>query len=94
MREAGRLSVIGITGSNGKTTTKNLLAAILSAHGKALALSYYDDRLWNIQVLDLRDGQTMRHYVAHSRRIAQLAYSPDGSWLVSVGADKFIRAWH
>lgn len=63
--------------------------------GKAIALSYYgSEGPWNIQVLDLRGGQTLRHYVAHSRRIEQLAYSPDGSWLVSVGADKFIRAWH
>ncbi len=63
--------------------------------GKAIALAYYgSDGPWNIQVLDLGGAQTLRHYVAHSRRIAQLAYSPDGSWLVSVAVDRFIRAWH
>ena len=63
--------------------------------GKALALAYFgDDRLWNIEVLDVRDGRPLRHYVAHRRRITQLAYSPDGAWLVSVSADKTIRGWH
>ena len=37
VRRAGTLSVVGITGSNGKTTTKNLLAAILSEHGATVA---------------------------------------------------------
>jgi WD40 repeat protein len=63
--------------------------------GKALALAYFgEDRLWNIQVVDVRGGEMLRHYVAHRRRITQLAYSPDGQWLVSVSADKAIRGWH
>lgn len=33
----GGLQVIGITGSNGKTSTKNMLAAILSRQGKTIA---------------------------------------------------------
>lgn len=37
VRAAGPLKVIGITGSNGKTTTKNLLAAILTEVGPTVA---------------------------------------------------------
>lgn len=37
VREQGRLSVTGITGSNGKTTTKNLLARILQDEGETVA---------------------------------------------------------
>jgi UDP-N-acetylmuramoyl-tripeptide--D-alanyl-D-alanine ligase len=37
VRDAGRLKVVGITGSNGKTTTKNLLGAIFSAEGPTVA---------------------------------------------------------
>ena len=37
VRAAGELTVIGITGSNGKTTTKNMLAAILSAEAETVA---------------------------------------------------------
>ncbi|GAB3612817.1 UDP-N-acetylmuramoyl-tripeptide--D-alanyl-D-alanine ligase [Humibacter ginsengisoli] len=36
-REAGILRIVGITGSNGKTTTKNLLAAILGRVGETVA---------------------------------------------------------
>jgi UDP-N-acetylmuramoyl-tripeptide--D-alanyl-D-alanine ligase len=37
VRARGGLRVVGITGSNGKTTTKNLLAAILSGRGETVA---------------------------------------------------------
>ena len=37
VREAGALRIVGITGSNGKTTTKNLLGAILSRAGETVA---------------------------------------------------------
>ncbi|CAN5167130.1 UDP-N-acetylmuramoyl-tripeptide--D-alanyl-D-alanine ligase [soil metagenome] len=37
VRAAGDLRVVGITGSNGKTTTKNMLSAILSAQGETVA---------------------------------------------------------
>ncbi len=37
VREAGTIKVIGITGSNGKTSTKNMLGAILPKFGKTVA---------------------------------------------------------
>ncbi|MGV8886015.1 MAG: UDP-N-acetylmuramoyl-tripeptide--D-alanyl-D-alanine ligase [Microbacteriaceae bacterium] len=37
VRRVGKLTVIGITGSNGKTTTKNMLKEILSEHGPTVA---------------------------------------------------------
>lgn len=37
VREAGDLQIVGITGSNGKTTTKNLLARILEDEGATVA---------------------------------------------------------
>ncbi len=37
VRAAGELTVIGITGSNGKTTTKNMLRAILEREGPTVA---------------------------------------------------------
>ncbi len=62
--------------------------------GNALALAYFgSDHHWDIDILDLRDGRLLRHFVAHNRHITQLAFSPDGYWLVSVSADKFIRCW-
>ncbi|HLS93561.1 MAG TPA: UDP-N-acetylmuramoyl-tripeptide--D-alanyl-D-alanine ligase, partial [Microbacterium sp.] len=37
VRARGRLKIVGITGSNGKTTTKNMLCAILSEEGETVA---------------------------------------------------------
>lgn len=37
VRETGELKIVGITGSNGKTTTKNLLARILEDEGETVA---------------------------------------------------------
>ncbi|AYF99209.1 UDP-N-acetylmuramoyl-tripeptide--D-alanyl-D-alanine ligase [Protaetiibacter intestinalis] len=37
VRAGGRLRVVGVTGSNGKTTTKNLLRAILAEEGPTVA---------------------------------------------------------
>ncbi len=37
VRAAGELRVIAVTGSNGKTTTKNLLRAVLEKHGATVA---------------------------------------------------------
>jgi UDP-N-acetylmuramoyl-tripeptide--D-alanyl-D-alanine ligase len=37
VRESGDLKIVGITGSNGKTTTKNLLAHILSPEGPTVS---------------------------------------------------------
>ncbi|MEV4688059.1 UDP-N-acetylmuramoyl-tripeptide--D-alanyl-D-alanine ligase [Microbacterium sp. LWH3-1.2] len=37
VRDAGDLRVVGITGSNGKTTTKNLLARILEGEGETVS---------------------------------------------------------
>ncbi|WP_261167343.1 UDP-N-acetylmuramoyl-tripeptide--D-alanyl-D-alanine ligase [Microbacterium sp. Marseille-Q6965] len=37
VRAAGALQIVGITGSNGKTTTKNMLAAILRPEGETVA---------------------------------------------------------
>ena len=37
VRAGGELRIVGITGSNGKTTTKNLLARILEDEGETVA---------------------------------------------------------
>jgi len=37
LRESGHLTVIGVTGSNGKTSTKNMLGAVLAEFGETIA---------------------------------------------------------
>ena len=61
--------------------------------GRALAIAHREQGLWNIEVIDLGDGRLVRRYIAHRGTVTHLAYSPDGSWLVSASADRFIRCW-
>ena len=59
VKAEGRLKVIGITGSNGKTSTKNMLRAILSQFGETIAPieSYNNEVGAPISVLKI-DGNT------------------------------------
>ena len=46
LKSLGKLKVVGITGSNGKTTTKNMLRAILSQLGNTIApIESYNNRV-------------------------------------------------
>jgi UDP-N-acetylmuramoyl-tripeptide--D-alanyl-D-alanine ligase len=58
VRAAGRLKVVGITGSNGKTTTKNLLREILSEAGPTVAprASFNNEVGAPLTMLEVTDG--------------------------------------
>lgn len=59
VRALGRLKVVGITGSNGKTTTKNMLRAILSAQGPTVApQGSYNNQVGAPYTMLLIDEQT------------------------------------
>ncbi|MEN9992718.1 MAG: hypothetical protein RLY83_288 [Actinomycetota bacterium] len=59
VRETGKLKVIGITGSNGKTSTKNMLRAVLAEFGPTIAPieSYNNEVGAPISILKI-DGET------------------------------------
>ncbi|MET0457917.1 MAG: UDP-N-acetylmuramoyl-tripeptide--D-alanyl-D-alanine ligase, partial [Ilumatobacteraceae bacterium] len=58
VRDAGDLRVIGITGSNGKTTTKNMLARILEDEGETVSprASFNNEVGAPLTMLRLTDG--------------------------------------
>lgn len=58
VRSHGRLKVVGVTGSNGKTTTKNLLREILRGHGATVASrkSFNNEVGGPITALELTEG--------------------------------------
>lgn len=59
VRALGTLRVVGITGSNGKTTTKNMLRAILSAQGPTVApQGSYNNQVGAPYTMLLIDEQT------------------------------------
>lgn len=92
VRASGRLEVVGITGSNGKTTTKNLLARILEDEGETVAprASYNNEVGAPLTMLRVTEGT--RYLVSEfgaSRigRIAELAVlvTPDVGAVLMVG---------
>lgn len=92
VREAGQLKIVGITGSNGKTTTKNLLARILSDEGETVApIDSYNNEV-GAPVTMLRVTESTRFLVsefgaAGQGSIAHLAglVEPDVAVVLMVG---------
>lgn len=92
VREAGRLQIVGITGSNGKTTTKNLLARILEEEGETVApINSYNNEV-GAPLTMLRVTETTRYLVsefgaAGPGSIAHLAslVEPDIAVVLMVG---------
>lgn len=92
VRALGRLQIVGITGSNGKTTTKNMLARILEADGETVApINSYNNEV-GAPVTMLRVTADTRFLVSEfgasaPGRIAHLAglVEPDLSIVLMVG---------
>lgn len=92
VRQAGDLKVIGITGSNGKTSTKNMLRTVLSQFGETVAPieSYNNEVGAPISILKI-DGST-KYLVAElgAGGIGSIAYlaeitKPDIGVMLKVG---------
>ena len=92
VREGGQLKIVGITGSNGKTTTKNFLARILSDEGETVSpINSYNNEV-GAPVTMLRVTERTRYLVsefgaAGPGSIAHLAglVEPDVAVILMVG---------
>ncbi|GAA2847982.1 UDP-N-acetylmuramoyl-tripeptide--D-alanyl-D-alanine ligase [Microbacterium arabinogalactanolyticum] len=92
VRDAGSLRIVGITGSNGKTTTKNLLARILQDEGETVApIRSYNNEV-GAPLTMLRVTDTTRFLIsefgaAGAGSIARLAglVEPDVAVVLMVG---------
>lgn len=92
VRARGVLQVVGITGSNGKTTTKNLLARVLQDEGETVAPRASFNNEVGAPLTMLRVTETTRYLVsefgaAGPGQIARLAglVSPDVGVVLMVG---------
>ncbi|MFT4213027.1 MAG: UDP-N-acetylmuramoyl-tripeptide--D-alanyl-D-alanine ligase [Microbacterium sp.] len=92
VRARGRLRIVGITGSNGKTTTKNLLARILQGDGDTVAPRASFNNEVGAPLTMLRVGWDTRYLVSEfgasgPGEIARLAglVSPDIGIVLMVG---------
>ncbi|BDZ66211.1 UDP-N-acetylmuramoyl-tripeptide--D-alanyl-D-alanine ligase [Agromyces mangrovi Wang et al. 2018] len=92
VRAGGDLRVVGITGSNGKTTTKNLLRAILSPEGETVAPrgSYNNEVGAPVTMLELTEStkylvaEMGASGVGHIARLTRMA-RPDIGVVLKVG---------
>lgn len=92
VRSSGDLRIVGITGSNGKTTTKNLLARILADEGETIAPRGSFNNEVGAPLTMLRVTGTTRHLVSEFGAsavgdIARLAglVAPDVGIVLMVG---------
>jgi UDP-N-acetylmuramoyl-tripeptide--D-alanyl-D-alanine ligase len=92
VRALGRLKVVAITGSNGKTTTKNMLRAILSAEGPTVAPDGSFNNHVGAPISMLRIDEETRYLVvemgaSHRGEIAHLVSvaRPDIAVVLKVG---------
>lgn len=92
LRKSGSLKVIGITGSNGKTTTKNMLRAILSSVGNTIAPIESFNNQVGAPISMLRADESTQYLVVEMGaegigsidRLARMA-DPDISVILKVG---------
>jgi len=92
VRDRGELTVVAITGSNGKTTTKNMIAAILREHGPTVAPVDSFNNHVGAPISMLRIDESTRYLVvemgaSHAGEIAHLASiaQPDVAVVLKVG---------
>lgn len=92
VRSLGRLKVVAITGSNGKTTTKNLLRAVLAAEGPTVAPEGSFNNHVGAPISMLRVDETTEYLVvemgaSHVGEIARLIsiVTPDIGVVLKVG---------
>lgn len=92
VRSRGRLKIVGVTGSNGKTTTKNLLREILQGRGDTVASrkSFNNEVGGPITALELTDGTEFlvaemgASAVGEIARLVRMAH-PDVGIVLKVG---------
>ena len=92
VRSHGRLRIVGVTGSNGKTTTKNLLREILQGHGDTVASrkSFNNEVGGPITALELTDdteflvAEMGASAVGEIARLVRMAH-PDVGIVLKVG---------
>jgi UDP-N-acetylmuramoyl-tripeptide--D-alanyl-D-alanine ligase len=92
VRALGHLQVVAITGSNGKTTTKNLLRAILSVEGPTVAPEGSFNNHVGAPISMLRVDETTRYLIVEmgASRVGEIArlievVTPDVGIVLKVG---------
>ena len=81
-----------IRGQIGEGDEGKIFAAALSPDNRMLAVGGYPSR-WGIRLIDFQTGKVIRLLKGHTNVIFDIAFSPDGSQLISGGGDFTARIW-
>ncbi|KAG5474522.1 hypothetical protein LSCM1_03310 [Leishmania martiniquensis] len=68
------------------------VSCVSLAHATDYALTASWDR--SIRMWDLRNGQSQRKFLKHTKDVLAVAFSPDDRLIVSAGRDNVIRVWN
>ncbi len=82
-----------LRGQIGKGSEGKIYAAALSPDNRLLAVGGFPSK-WGIRLFNFQTGDVKALLKGHSNVIHGLAFSPDGSRLISVSSDKTARIWN
>ncbi|XP_007486659.1 WD repeat-containing protein 36 isoform X2 [Monodelphis domestica] len=74
------------------TTILNSSPSIMLLHRESGILGIASDD-FSLNVLDIETRKTVREFFGHQGKINDMAFSPDGRWLISGSMDCSIRIW-
>lgn len=64
---------------------------VFATIGGVLVATASDDL--SVRIIDMETKRVVRRFSGHSNQITDLAFSPDGRWLVSASMDETLRVW-
>src|SRR5205823_2876257 len=69
----------------------NVCAIVFSRDGRRIASANYEGR--TVSLWDSETGKELHRFAGHASDVYDVAFSPDGRFLVSGGADNTVRVW-
>lgn len=67
---------------------------IIDSYGDGFLIPSYPKAFFSrIRIWNVENGRLIKTFVGHRKGINEIAFSPDGKWLASVGRDNRVKLW-